>query len=417
MSQRQFDIAVIGNTLSARMGATLLAKNGLSVIQFGSVEPSRSGWLFSSIFLEKLLGTLGGRSCFTNPTPIQVISTQSRISIHQEIPIESELTREFSDDATTLAQFLNNLLETGGNLNALLWDNKGLPWPGLNSQGRFRYHCLRRKLSTRELNVPLTEQLHKFPLASREFLTNLFQGLSLLSIDKLTMADAALLWTQANRPENLAEKEFNELLEKRFEQFHGRSESLEQLERVDIEGNEFVGGRIKELGGFRAKALLIGDLQVGNQFQSIQKILPAATTSISHFITSDLSNQLSPLLAERVIVGNQQPLRIAFHKENGQTVGEIDATVNQQAPEIRTAMESVLPFATYDLDAAKPGALPDLTEASTSSLFSRPIQFGKNLFCVDSSLLYPGMPAAGGALIAWSLLNRFGSSETEGKNR
>ena len=420
MSQRQFDIAVIGNTLSARMSATLLAKNGLSVIRFGSTEPDRTGWLFSSLFLEKLLGALGGRSCFTNPTPIQVISVHSRVSIHQETSIETELTREFDNDGPALIEFLNSLLETGSNLNALLWDNNGLPWPGLKSQGLFRYHCLRRKLSTRELNGPLTEQLNGFPLACREFLINLFQGLSLLPIGNLTLVDAALLWTQANRPENLAEEEFNKLLEKRFEQFHGRSEPLEQLERVELQDNEFVSGRIKERGEFQAKALLIGDLYAVSQFPSIQTVSPVPATSTTRLMTSDLSNQLSPLLAERVIVGNQQPLRVAFQEEDGQTVGAIDAGGSQQAPEITTAMEPVLPFATYSLNAAESSILPDSTRAqpsSTGSLFTRPIQLGRNLFCVDSSLLYPGMPAAGGALIAWSLLNRFGRSETEGKSR
>lgn len=420
MSQRQFDIAVIGDTLSARMSATLLAKNGLSVIQFGTSGPSRTNWLFSSIFLEKLLGALGGRSCFTNPTPIQVISPHSRVNIHQEVPIEAELTREFGDDAAALNLFLDSLLETGSNLNALLWNNGGLPWPGLKSQGRFRYYCLRRKLSTRELDIPLTEQLNAFAPACREFLINLFQGLSLRLIDDLTLADATLLWTQANRPESLAEVEFNSLLEKRFEQFHGLSESLDQLEKIAVRSNEFISGHIKERGEFQAKVLLIGDLHAASQFQTLQEILPLSATGISHPSTSDLTGQLSPLLAKRVIIGDKQPLRIAFQEEDGRTVGEIDVAGNRQISELTAALEPILPFATYDLSATETPALSEMTEPPSpvnSGLFTRPIQFGKNLFCVDSSLLYPGMPAAGGSLLAWSLLNRFVSSEVTGKSR
>ncbi|PLX78720.1 MAG: hypothetical protein C0614_08395, partial [Desulfuromonas sp.] len=64
MSVRQYDIAVIGGTLSARIAAALLAKSGQRVLFVRQREATAPTWFHSSLFLQNLLGLLGGRSCF-----------------------------------------------------------------------------------------------------------------------------------------------------------------------------------------------------------------------------------------------------------------------------------------------------------------------------------------------------------------
>lgn len=413
MTSRQFDIAIIGNSLSARIAATLLAKNGQRIILFGERTNPDPAWFLSSIFLEKLLGTLGGRACFTSPRPFQVLSSSSRLTIHGNMPLEEEFIREFGNDASEVIALLDHLRELGSSLNQLLWDNKGLPWPGIKSSAQFRYLCMRRKLSAGELEAPLQEKLRSFTAGPQEFLTNLFQGLSLLPIDQLTLADGALIWTHASRPENLAEPEFSNLLDKRFEQFHGVLENLEDLDKLDFEGSTFNGGLIRERGAFQAKWLLIGDTSINKSLLSaVQKFMPERS-AVTTFTAGNLDGQVSPLLEEQVIIGGKHPLRINLVTSETEISCKVAAAGVLSELQLRQHLEAVLPFAAYDV---KLQLEPDNRSTAnqikqTTSLFSLPIKMGSNVFCADSSALTPGLGAPGAALLGWTLANRLGPSQ------
>lgn len=389
-----------------------MAKYGQKVILFGTPYQLDNSWGFSSIFLEKLLGTLGGRSCFTNPAPFQVLSDRSRITIHNEIPVQEELTREFGKAAPAAEALLAHLLETGTRLNLLFWDNHGLVWPSLKGKSLARYLCLRRKLSITEMNTPLSNRLEALEAGPREFLTNLFQGLSLVPLESLTVADAALLWAQANRPENLAEPDFSTLLDKRLEQFHGVSEPLDALEHLEFKGNTFSQGRLKDRGEFKASQLFIGDLANTSRLIPAPIVSTIASPDTSRFITTNLFDKVSPLLADQVILGTKQPLRLALERDAGETTtsGRISTTGPVRLESIKNQLEIALPFAGYTLTADQVSNNPpppaDNTHRPATMLFASPLQLGKNIFCADSSALYPGMVATGGALLGWTLLNR-----------
>lgn len=419
MNTRQFDIAIVGHSLSSAITAALLAKNGLKIIRLGTPDGLETGWSFSSLFLEKLLGLLGGRSCFTSPAPFQVLSKHSRVTIHNEISIQEELSREFGAEAATANALLGQLLDSGTRLNLLLWENLGLPWPELASQVRFRYHCMRHKLSSADLTAPLKCRLDSLESGPREFLTNLFQGLSLRPLEGLTLADASLLWSQANRPENVSEPEFFRLLDKRFEQFHGTSEILEDLESLEFKGDTFIEGKIKGRGGFRASHLLIGHLACAAKWVPARLMPATAHTALSRYTTSDLDGRVSPLLADQVIIGAPVPLRLSLAKGPMATTGSIICPASVPLSDLKGILEVALPFASYELKAAPPFAdnpgqdKPAPPRPQGLSAFG--LQLGRNILCADSGIMYPGMAAAGGALLGWTLLNRLCGKRVDGK--
>ena len=418
----EFDIAIAGNSLSARIASALLAKNGYRILLLEDSLHVDFSWAFSSVFIENVLATLGGRSCFTNPSPFQVISPRSRITLNSDNSVETELKREFGErSGTQVSRFLAELQEKGQKINQLLWLNQGLPWSGLKARCRFRFLSIRQRIPIPELKSSLQPRIDAFDPLAREFLKSLFEGLSLCPLETLSMGEAALLWTQAIRPENLSRTEFDTLLSKRFEQFHGHSESLQNLEKLDFQNQRFIGGQLRDRGAFTAKYLLVGRLH------SIRHLFPAngpplpESTRLLQFKTNDLQGQVSGLLANQVIVGGAAPLRFSTCKEQEATIAAIQAAEFRSAEEMQALLEPALPFAQFEVTSMEETLeVPHeeiSSERSAVALLSTPLQFGRNVFCADSSVFCPGMGPAGGALLAWTLANRFGAGLSKDGNR
>ena len=81
MTSKHYDIAIVGDSLTAQIVAALFAKQGNRVLFLSGTETKTPTWFHSSLFLEKILGIMGGRSCFVAQHPIQVISANSRLTV------------------------------------------------------------------------------------------------------------------------------------------------------------------------------------------------------------------------------------------------------------------------------------------------------------------------------------------------
>ena len=237
MSSKHYDIAIIGGSLAANITAALLAKEGRKVLFLRNREVQAPAWFHSSIFLEKILGVLGGRSCFVAQRPVQVLSEKTRLTICGDIPIDDELAREFGPSGSVVSQWLLELHMHGVQLEELIWENGGLPWPAFKAAASFKLLCMRRRINLSELEQPVTKKMEQIPAAARLFITDLLQGLSLLKITELSYARAAMLWAQVLRPENLKEPDFSLMLSKRFEQFHGSKAQLDDLQSLAFDGS------------------------------------------------------------------------------------------------------------------------------------------------------------------------------------
>lgn len=416
MSTRHYDIALIGGSLAARIAASLLAKQGSKVLFLRHREATASAWFHSSLFLEKLLGTLGGRSCFVAQRPIQVISRHARVTLSNDVPLSKELNREFGKDGSAVTNWLDRLGSQGGQLEKLFWENGGLPWPTFKANARFRLLCMRRKVNWPELDAPVEKSLTQLPQTALSLVTDLLQGLALMKIDQISRAQAALLWAQAMRPENLQESDFSELLSKRFDQFHGLKSPLENLARLHFDGSRWTGGQLEDGGQFTAETFLLGDLRCIDRFDPAKTVDLPPPPALTRHRTSSLTGQLSPLLAPRVICGGAVPLRLAIEQEEDHACGLIVSGGTATVQQLRHQLEPVLPFARYELeDDEDQAALQPVSEFTQlpRQLANLPLRIVSNLYCADSCGLLGETSAAGAALLGWTLAENLATGQKQ----
>ena len=411
MKTTHYDFAIIGSSLAAQISATLLAKQGNKVLFLTDDEEHISNWFHSSLFLEQLLAVLGARSCFVEQNPIQVISEKSRITIDHEIPLESELTREFGEAAFKLNAWLKELQQTGQKLEALFWQNSGFPLHPLKEAVLFKLFSYRKQVTLSKLEKPFSVQIMSFPSPVQRFLTDLFQGLSLVNVDQLTYARASMLWAQVLKPENLRQSDFSLVLKKRFEQFHGKKLPLDNLKNLEFENLTCTGGILKSGAQFKARYFLLGESCLSDLFMEGLHLSPPAPYHSSRWITSDLKGSFSKLLKKRIVCGGETPLKLAIEEQESALLATIKCSPSVNEETIRKQLEPVLPFSNYTLTPCDPlgDRRPSQYPGVLFKFNSLPIKLGRNLYCADNQVLVPEMGVAGAAVLAWTFSNKLGS--------
>ena len=435
MSSKHYDIVIIGGSVAARIAAALLAKQGNRVLFLRNREAktpawfhsslflrnreaNAPAWFHSSLFLEKLLGVLGGRACFVVQQPIQVISEKARVTLSSDVQLEDELSREFGDDGKDVNQWLEELHLQGIKLEEFFWESGGLPWPSLKAKGHLKLLSLKRRINWSELEVPISQSIERFNGSAKSFLTDLLQGLSSTRITQLSYSRAAMLWAQTLRPENLKEPDFSEMLNKRFEQFHGAKGQIDDLKSLDYNGSKWTGGQFKSGGSFTADSFLLGDKQWLDFFSPLERSKLPLPEPPSVYRTSNLAGQLSPLLASRVICGGELPMRMAIEEHEEELRGLVVSDARSSESQVRLQMEGILPFAKYSISE---DSLPleaktnNKTDRAIKPLASLPIRIDKNLYCADRTVLLPEMGAAGAALLGWTLAENLGKRNDKTK--
>jgi hypothetical protein len=418
MNSKHYDIVIIGGSVAARIAAALLVKQGNRVLFLRNHEAKAPAWFHSSLFLEKLLGVLGGRACFVAQQPIQVISEKARVTLSSDVQLEDELSREFGDDGEAVSQWLEDLRLQGIKLEEFFWESGGLPWPSLKAKGHLKLHSLKRRINWQELEAPVSLSIERFSEAAKGFLTDLLQGLSSNRITQLSYSRAAMLWAQTLRPENLKEPDFSEMLNKRFEQFHGAKGQLDDLKSLDYNGSKWTGGQFKSGGFFTADNFLLGDKHWIDKFTPLETNRLPLPEPPSVYRTSNLAGQLSPLLARRIICGGERPMRMAIEEHEEELHGLIVSDARSSESLVRLQMEAILPFAKYRFsEDSMPLAAEtnDIADCAVKPLTNLPIRIDKNLYCADRTVLLPEMGAAGAALLGWTLAENLGKKNDKAK--
>jgi hypothetical protein len=417
MSSKHYDIAIIGGSVAARIGAALLAKQGKKVLFIRNHEDKAPTWFHSSLFLEKLLGVLGGRACFVAQQPIQVISEKARVTLSSDVQLEDELSREFCNDGKAVSQWLEELRLQGIKLEDFFWESGGLPWPSLKAKGHIKLLSLKRRINWLELEAPVSQSMERFSEATKKFLTDLLQGLSSTRVTQLPYSRAAMLWAQTLRPENLKEPDFSEMLNKRFEQFHGAKGQVDDLKSLDYNGSKWTGGQFRSGGFFTADNFLLGDKQWIDKFAPLEDNRLPQPEPPAVYRTSNLAGQLSPLLASRVICGGELPMCMAIEEHAEELRGLLVSDARSSESLVRLQMEGILPFAQYSFSE---DSLPLDTKTNKADYAVKPLanlqlRIDKNLYCADCSVLLPEMGAAGAALLGWTLAENLGKRNDKAK--
>lgn len=349
---QHYDVIVLGGGLASRIAATLLAKDGKRVHAFRDTPRPIPGWFMPSLHLERLLQRLEGRSCITSATPFQVLTEQSRLDLHGGTAFEEELRREFPATHELLQSKLKNLREWGERLEQTVWAAGGLPIVGWGSRWRFFRKSLRLGIRGTNLRRPLASHFAAVPDdAARSAMGALFAGLSLTPFAQLSIAEGALLWSGVCRSEGVSPSGLEELLRRRYEQYHGEEGDLAQVLALQNEG-----GRptviLKDKHRLTANHYLLGSRVLSRLPRDWTERAPRHPPQ-RRSSTSAIQGGISPLLASEVILGDADPvLRLLFTPSGERTAVLIDqAGVEAIAPEtLHRRLAGLLPFASFRLE-------------------------------------------------------------------
>ncbi|NIQ95388.1 MAG: hypothetical protein GWO11_07630 [Desulfuromonadales bacterium] len=407
MYQKNYDIIIIGESLASRLAAVRLAKQGRRILTFRDEDSTLPSWLFSSLLLENLLETLGGRSCYTAAPLFQVFTPRTRIEFNGQMPLAEELRRELPDSHEPVRKLLTGLATGGERIEEMLRKNAR---PILTSTGRglLKLRRLLHRTGLGPLNRPLQPYIDaRIPdPEGRRTLETLFSGMSLTAPHDLSVAEAALLWHCATRPSGISASGLDDLLRHRYEQFHGETESIDAVKTLDGDAKKVNGITLKRGGGCSATCYLLADERAQEMLSG--KSSKPAEAGVTRQIATPLNDQLSALLARRVLVAGNPPLRLTIGKHNGDVACAIDLnsapTPGGLRNGLRERLTDVLPFADYELKDAGPARLPRVT-ARSSRLFglADSPRVNRNTWLCDASRLLPALGSCGDVLLGEAL--------------
>jgi len=422
--QSHYDVIILGDSLAGRIAATLLARGGCRVLSLEEDLPVSPVWFTSSLHLEKLLENLSGRACLTAPPSFQLLSSASRIDFSNHHPLDEELSREFPEDSKTLNELLTSLRSYGELLETILLGAGRAPLKGLGNGVRFRWKALRGGLGFSFGGTTLAKHLDKLALGreSHAFVEALFTGLSLIDFTSLSYAEAAIIWNSHSREHGASASGLDTLLHQRYEQFHGKTEALANLRQIDTSGQQVRQVVLKNGSSCTADHYLLASAAAAKQLSPAfnhRKLQLASQPS--RVVTGEVKGELSPLLSRRVILSDEDVLRLSFGKRGENTLCAIDVPSGHRVPTedtLRKALSPAFAFTRFELNmpeekaslASRRTARSWLGQQTTTRLLPNA------LLCEGVSLL-PALGATGetivGSALASYILSRKPKSKTK----
>ena len=414
MRQKHYDIAILGESLAARVAAALLARRGHKVV-FCRESYTPSPWLFSSLHLQQLLLSLGGRSCATAARPLQILTPQSRWEIHGRHAKQEELIREFPDQHEQVANLLKELAGKGERLERSLWQSRKVALAGrlfhtnLRARGLFR-------LFKKPLDAVLTQSLGTTP--ATESLTALFEGVSGQPIDKLSLAEGALLWSWIRQHETVSTSGLEELLLHRFDQFHGDALDLPNVASLNMEGRRLHNLTLKDGAVCSADHFVIGSLG-GARLLPPPFERPTSEPLPASFMTSPI-NRLSPMLARRMIWRASSTVRLTLTATSPRTclIETVTAPTSQaiQPSALREELTSIFPFIDLSLTETPSSegtpALPKPLFATPLPGLVNPVQLKGNLLLAQGLGVWPALGPSGEILVGYAVAERLSGGKS-----
>ncbi len=381
--QSHYDIAIVGNSLAARLTAALATKKGCRVITTAADNEQSPTWFTSSLLLERILDFLDGNSCRTSSLPIQIITPQQRIDLRPRRPLLDELRRELPQSHQEVEKFLATMFALGEQIEEMLWDAGGLPSPGFIGRQKFRFRSFRGDVPFRLFKQTLKERLADFTdPAGRDFIGTLFSGFALTSPSRLTVAECALIWSGLGRQTGVFPTGLDELLRHRTKQFHGARTDYSELKRIRIDKNGktqllFTGERI-----VTADHLVIADRIAAALCE--QQSTPANSPPYHTLLTAPLADKVSPLLMSHVIMAGSPPLRLTLEQSAAGLRCRVETAATGRdnmtlTDEIEKTLTPLLPFVPLH---------PTVQEVSKTGLSIRTNDSGSLLNA--SAKIFPG---------------------------
>jgi len=351
MAEKHYDILLLGESLAAQIAAVLLARSGRRVLLLQEPDASapRLSWIPVSRHLEGVLDLLGGRSCLISPAPFQVITSRSRLTFHGNAPLHGELRREFPTVSDRVAALLKELREIGESLESALWEAGGLPLTGMKSRLRFCWQRVRHRLGARALYRPLGDRIARCEdVTAAHALRTLFAGLALCPSEQLTVAEGALLWRSFGEGRGVSVSALAELLEHRFEQFHGETAPAATLQSLKL-GKQRPAELVFNNGRCcTADSILLGNRAMASLLPpTMQPTIP--TESAPAPVRGKVLGRLSPVLAPNILLGEEPALRLALIRTPDSDCCQFSAEAAAATPALTTddlyrRLAALIPF-------------------------------------------------------------------------
>lgn len=340
MHQHHYDIILLGESLASRIVAVLLAKAGQRVLTFQGKHPADSGWLFAGNHLDRLLDQLGHRQPLGRAPRLHILNDPARVELHGRYVLEEEIRREFPEDADLLLQFFQRLEALGERLDAQLLEQAGAPLGSLTDRLWYRAGHWLLGSTQRSLGKPLSISFTPFAEDTRAWLNILFSGLALAPVEELTLAEGALLWHGLSRPQAMEPSLLDDLLSRRYLQFHGLYEPLTKIAALAD------GHRLQLHDGRECTA---GTLIIG-QSEALPEEIAAAFPSFrrpsakGRWLSGPLHPAPSKVLAARIIHGENPSLHSSLHAHEGgmHCYSESPAEATQEA--VMGHLQALFPF-------------------------------------------------------------------------
>ncbi len=353
MNQAQFDVIILGESLAGRVAAAILARAGLRLLSLQpAADPIPAPWCFSSTWLERLMEQMDGRTLLTHPIHFQYLCGSLRLDLHGPNPLREELRREIPRQAAQIEAALNDLEVLGNRLAEVIGEGNGLPLAGDPARVRFVLRCLRRGITPGRLKQPVAGRLAKLDPSVAALLGGLLGGLTLTPPERLSVAEAALLWHGANAASGISPAGLDELLLRRFRQFHGEEEDLVGLEGIEAGARQPIRVRLKGGRLLTCTKLIVASPEL---LRHLSSSLPAAQAlDAPPAVMLSLGDKLTPVLAEHLILDGCPPLRLSFSGLPAQRVVQVEGSEAADRNTVQERLAKLLPFATFKLAADLP---------------------------------------------------------------
>lgn len=406
MSLNHYDVITLGSSLATRLCAALLAKAGKRVLSIDSPILARADWPLCSPLTEQILTLIDGRSVLKPALDMQLINGKTRIQFNRGASLAQELRRELPQDAAAVEALLGQLQELGARLEKVLWDFGGPATQGIGARLRWRRTAWKHSLPWGRLTAPLSATLARSTPAAARFAQALFCGLSQRNADQISTGEAALLWGALGHSSALCPKKLDQLLNLRFDQFHGAREPLAQLQEIVMQGQSIGELRFR---GRSERACTAAHFILSPEFSRnpvASGILPAATAAGQSAAALLNPAKVSTMLAPRFILGGEPPLRLSLEPANAYLECRVDfpardAAAAEVPPGIALRVAERFPFDPPKLQPAQAPA--GAVQAKERSLWK-----GLNLRCAPNAWLCPppalsGLGSTGEFLAALSI--------------
>jgi hypothetical protein len=253
--------------------------------------------------------------------------------------------------------------------------------------------------------------------AGREVLETIFSGLTLTPLERISVAEGALVWHSGQKTDGLSLSAFEDLLRRRYVQFHGEEQTLSNIESLDC-GDGGIRGTLKEGGRFGSETILLGASPARSLFRT--GFFPrewGVSPPGENFIASIQEGKPSPFLASRFILGGDFSIRLNFMEDSNRRSCLIECP-SEEGPEgkstqdIQSRLAPFLPFARFQL-ARRPSPFsePEQVNAAVRRIrgnfpgVAAPLKLGNKVFNCNAAAVFPSLGSTGEALVGVSVAN------------